>query len=280
MANDKIIKGVTTAYLLTLKPNAEFFHRAWPMSDSFRSCVYKSMDLIKLSRRPLIIVAFLLFFAVTGTTCSAADCDEFVSWVAPAKNAYQKTHRIYPVPAIYKDLAVRYMPRIWVPPESWQPIDFDDYLAKSRLVGKYDRKVLIAAPSVRDMIALDYEEQCAVYLETDEVAPRNPAPIYIQAFHDENPADETHQMTCTRRIGMPWSILCASAWRRQYQTNKMGLGTRKLENSLQLAAGKFIHEFCEFQKPPDSMHRGRRGLTRPCSLLTRESRPRNAWQKL
>jgi hypothetical protein len=49
-----------------------------------------------------------------------------VSWVAPAKYAYQKTHRIYPVPEIYKDLAIRYMPRIWVHPESWQPIDFDD----------------------------------------------------------------------------------------------------------------------------------------------------------
>ncbi len=28
----------------------------------------------------------------------AAGCDEFVSWVAPAKDAYQKTHRIHPPP--------------------------------------------------------------------------------------------------------------------------------------------------------------------------------------
>jgi len=66
-----------------------------------------------------------------------------------------------PVPEIYKDLAVRYMPRIWVHPESRQPIDFDDYLAKSRLVRQSDRKVLIAAPSVRDMIALDYNDMHA-----------------------------------------------------------------------------------------------------------------------
>ena len=96
------------------------------------------MDLNKLPRHPLIIVASLLFLVVTGSTCSAADCDEFVSWVAPAKNTYQKTHRIYPVPETYKDLAVRNMPRIWVQPESWQPIDFDDYLAKSRIVRKSD----------------------------------------------------------------------------------------------------------------------------------------------
>jgi hypothetical protein len=138
-------------------------------------------------------VAFFLSFAFAGTIGSAADCDEFVSWVAPAKNAYQKTHRIHPVPEIYEDLAVRYMPRIWVHPDSWQPIDFDDYLANSRLVRTSDRKLLIAAPSVREMIALDYEEQCAAHLETDEVPSHNPAPIYIQVFRDQNPADQTDQ---------------------------------------------------------------------------------------
>ena len=159
-------------------------------------------------KRQLIIVASFLFFAVTGTTCSAANFDEFVSWVAPAKNAYQKTHRIYPVPEIYRDLAVRYMPRIWVHPESWQPIDFEDYLAESQLVRTSDRKVLITAPSVRNMIALDYEEQCAVHLETGEVPPSNPAPIYIQVFHDENPADATDQWIYIKHnIVFDWSGL-------------------------------------------------------------------------
>jgi hypothetical protein len=168
------------------------------------------MDLVKLSRHPLIIVATLLIFVVTGSTCSAADCDEFVSWVAPAKNAYQKTHRIYPVPEIYKELAARYMPRIWVYPESWQPIDFDNYLANSRLVRTSDRKVLIAAPGVKDMIALNYEEQCAAHLEADGVPPRNPAPIYIQVFQDENPADATHQWTYIKyNLVFDWSGLAA-----------------------------------------------------------------------
>jgi hypothetical protein len=166
--------------------------------------------LFKLSKRLQIIVASFLFFAVAGSTCSAADCDEFVSWVAPAKNAYQKTHRIYPVPGIYKDLAVRYIPRIWVHPESWQPIDFDDYLAKSRLVRQSDRKVLIAAPHVRDMIVLDYEEQCAVHLETDEIPSRNPAPIYIQVFQDENPADAANQWIYIKyNLVFDWSGLAA-----------------------------------------------------------------------
>ena len=157
-----------------------------------------------------IIFASLLCFAVNGPLASAADCDEFVSWVAPAKNSYQKTHRIYPVPKIYKDLAVRYMPRIWIHPESWQPIDFDDYLAKSRLVRKSDRKVLITAPSIRDLMALDYEEQCTVHLETEAVAPRDPAPIYIQVFHDQNPADETHQWIYIKyNLVFDWSGLAA-----------------------------------------------------------------------
>ena len=155
-------------------------------------------------------MAFILSLAFAGTIESAADCDEFVSWVTPAKNAYQKTHRIHPVPKIYKDLAVRYMPRIWVHPESWQPIDFDDYLANSRLVRASDRKVLIAAPSVDDMTALDYEEQCAVYLETDEITPHNPAPIYIQVFHDKDPADATNRWIYIKyNLVFDWSGLAA-----------------------------------------------------------------------
>ena len=101
---------------------------------------------VKMKNFKFFIVISFLFIMVTGNTCLATDCDEFVSWVAPAKNAYQKAHRIYPVPEIYKELTARYMPRIWVHPNSWQPIDFDDYLANSRLVRTSDRKVLIAAP--------------------------------------------------------------------------------------------------------------------------------------
>ena len=48
------------------------------------------MDLVKFPKRPLVMVATLLILAVTDRSISAADCDEFVSWVAPAKNIYQK----------------------------------------------------------------------------------------------------------------------------------------------------------------------------------------------
>lgn len=137
------------------------------MSDDVLCYIYKSIRWAKFPKRSPITVAFFLSIAFAGTIESAADCDEFVSWVAPAKNAYQKAHRIHPVPEIYKDLAVRYMPRIWAHSESWQPIDFDDYLANSRLVRTFDRKVLITASSVRDMTVLDYEEQCAVHLESE-----------------------------------------------------------------------------------------------------------------
>ena len=46
--------------------------------------------------RNIHVTAFMIF-AVSGTLSSSADCDEFVSWVAPAKNAYQKMHRNYPL---------------------------------------------------------------------------------------------------------------------------------------------------------------------------------------
>ena len=168
------------------------------------------MDLVKLPRRPLVIVAALLIFAVTDRSISAADCDEFVSWVAPAKNIYQKTHRIHPVSEIYKELAVRYMPRIWVHPQSWQPIDFDDYLAKSHLVRTSDRKLLIEGPGMREMMALEDQEQCEVHLEADEVPPHNPAPIYIQVFQDENPADARDQWIYIKyNLVFDWSGLAA-----------------------------------------------------------------------
>ena len=64
----------------------------------------------------------------------ATECNEFVSWVAPAKDAYFKKHQIYPVPVRVQDLAKHYMPRLWVHPQSWQPIDFENYLAKSKLI--------------------------------------------------------------------------------------------------------------------------------------------------
>ncbi len=168
------------------------------------------MDLAKFHGRSLIIITSILFIAASSMANSAANCDEFVSWVASAKNAYQQSHRVYPVPETYKILAARYSPRIWVHPESWQPIDFDDYLTKSRLVRKIDRKVLIAQPEVQDMITLDYEEQCATHLEAGEVLPRNPAPIYIQVFQDENPADETDQWIYIKyNLVFDWSGLAA-----------------------------------------------------------------------
>ncbi len=180
------------------------------MSHNLICNIHKSFRWVKFYRCSPIAVAFILSLAFAGTIESAADCDEFVSWVTPAKNAYQKTHRIHPVPKIYKDLAVRYMPRIWVHPESWQPIDFDDYLANSRLVRASDRKMLIAAPSVDDMTALDYEEQCAVYLETDEITPHNPAPIYIQVFHDKDPADAANRWIYIKyNLVFDWSGLAA-----------------------------------------------------------------------
>jgi hypothetical protein len=66
-----------------------------------------------------IIIIFLLS---TVVITRAAECDEFVTLVKPAKDAYMKEHRIYPIPEYVKALALRFMPRLWVHPQSWQPI--------------------------------------------------------------------------------------------------------------------------------------------------------------
>jgi hypothetical protein len=140
----------------------------------------------------------------------AEECAGFVSWVAPAKDAYFQKHRIYPIPDHIQELAKQYMPRLWVHPQSWQPIDFDEYLAKSKLVRKRDKSILKTAPSARYLANLDHEEQCSLYLDAGEITPDNPAPIYIQAFWDENPADPDEQWTYIKyNLVFDWSGLAA-----------------------------------------------------------------------
>jgi hypothetical protein len=96
-----------------------------------------------------------------ATTSPAVECDEFVSLVAPAKSSYQKEHRIYPVPAAIKTLARRYMPRLWIHPQSWHPIAFEDYLDRSRLIRKSDGQTLKISPSIQTLSALDFANPCA-----------------------------------------------------------------------------------------------------------------------
>jgi hypothetical protein len=140
----------------------------------------------------------------------AAECDRFVSWVAPAKDAYFRKHRIYPIPDHIQELATQYMPRLWVHPQSWQPIDFEKYLAKSRLVRKNDKSILKNTPSARYLANLDHAEQCGLYLDAEEITPDNPAPIYIQAFWDENPADTDEKWTYIKyNLVFDWSGLAA-----------------------------------------------------------------------
>ena len=95
---------------------------------------------------------FLILISISSPS-QAAECDAFVSWVAPAKDAYFKKNRIYPVPDHIQALAEQNMPRLWVHPKSWQPIDFNDYLAKSKLIRKADHKVLKISPSSSFLMA-------------------------------------------------------------------------------------------------------------------------------
>ena len=119
----------------------------------------------------------------------SAKCDRFVAWVKSAKDAYQRNHRIYPVPDDLKQLAIRFIPQLWIHPQSWQPIDFDDYLDAARLIRARDNRVLMMRPSAEQLSKLSAAQQCDVYLKADPVAPKNPAPVYIQVYQDENPAD-------------------------------------------------------------------------------------------
>jgi hypothetical protein len=144
----------------------------------------------------------LLFLICSCWTAAGhtAECDEFVSLVATAKTSYQKEHRIYPVSDAINALAQRYMPRLWVHPQSWHPISFEDYLDRSRLIRKSDGQVLRVRPSIHFLSALDFANQCATYLKSEEIKLQTPAPVYIQIFWDQNPAIATEKWTYIKLI--------------------------------------------------------------------------------
>ena len=98
----------------------------------FSSCNVRRAKKSAFVYMPLWLVIITSFWV----SPFALACDEFVSWGAPTKRAYHRAHRVYPVPAEYRRWANRYLPRLWVHPDSWQPIDFEDYLAKATLVSK------------------------------------------------------------------------------------------------------------------------------------------------
>jgi hypothetical protein len=164
---------------------------------------YRIYEIVYLAA---IVILFLSSVAITR----AADCDEFVTLVKPAKDAYMKEHRIYPIPQSVKALARRFMPRLWVHPPSGQPIAFEDYLARSRVVRNSDDHVIMQHPTWRYLADLSGEEQCRVHLDAPEVTPRNPAPLYIQAFWDESPANPAEQWTYIKyNLVFDWSGLAA-----------------------------------------------------------------------
>jgi hypothetical protein len=138
---------------------------------------------------------YLKMLVLTGlllSSCpsiSAGECDRFVAWVHKAKNVYIQNHQVYPVPTVIQQLAVGYMPKISVHPDSWQPISFDQYLALSKLVRRSDNQTLLESPEPKDIAALGYEDQCASYLKAAEIAPVQLAPIYVQVFKDHSPTD-------------------------------------------------------------------------------------------
>jgi len=141
------------------------------------------------NKRVYFLLLFVMGLSVCENAFSATECDEFVAWVHPVKKAYIQTHQVYPVPADIQKLAVRFMPRIWVHPDSWQPIAFDQYLAQSRLVSHSDGRTLLESPHPIDIAAMNFKEQCGTFLEAAEIKPAKTAPLYVQVFRDRSPVN-------------------------------------------------------------------------------------------
>ena len=138
-----------------------------------------------------VILKILFFTLVIILKCltisNAKECDAFVEWVDPVKDTYMEDHLVYPIPEDIQKLAIRYMPRLWVHPESWHPIAFEQYLSQSKLVRRSDNKTLIESPSAEAMAALSKDAQCDAFLEAHDVDSILPAPLYVQVFRDHSP---------------------------------------------------------------------------------------------
>lgn len=149
---------------------------------------------IKLATRILLVCIAALTLLTAGKS-NATQCDEFVAAVMPAKVAYQQNHRVYPVPDQLKQLALKHMPKLWVHPNSWQPIYFEDYLAMAELIGMGSEQVIDSNPTLKTMLDMTADQQCASYLHADEVTPRDTAPAYIQVYTDKSPIKATASWT-------------------------------------------------------------------------------------
>ncbi|MEE9436824.1 MAG: hypothetical protein V3V37_09070 [Candidatus Adiutricales bacterium] len=156
----------------------------------------------------LSFLSIVFLLAGPDVRAQTDECDYFVSWVEAAKETYQKTHRIYPVPARLKTQAIRYMPRLWVSPRSWRPIYFEDYLAKSILYRRSGGHVLTESPLADELAAMTFEEQCRTYLDSEEIASRSTAPIYVQFYRDKKPGDPSEKWTYVKyNLVFDWSGL-------------------------------------------------------------------------
>ena len=94
----------------------------------------------KRNQMKLYTTVVVLLISLSSQSLSA-ECDEFISWVAPSKDAYFRKNRIYPA---------------------------------------------------------------------DEIIPNNPAPIYVQAFRDQNSADPDERWIFIKyNLVFDWSGLAA-----------------------------------------------------------------------
>jgi hypothetical protein len=147
-----------------------------------------------------------------GLSCLAAspawaDCDVFIDQVSEAVDLYQANHRVHPVDAETRALAIEWTPKLWVSPGSYRPVDFDAYLENARLYAEEDGRVLADSAVGEAIRRMDRPQQCRSYLASAELPPADPAPIYIQVFEDVGPNGEDGWLYLKYTIVFDWSGL-------------------------------------------------------------------------
>ncbi len=159
--------------------------------------------------RRIYILPTLLFLSSCATSSNL--CEGFTDWVEPTRAEYFPKHRVYPLNAEHRRLALRYQPRLVMHPQGTPPIDFADYLKDAELVayGNDDGDDSGESLNIGRLKRMSYEEQCQTYIKakSDTVVSRPPYPWYVQVFADEGPGGESDWLYLKYNIVFDWSGL-------------------------------------------------------------------------
>lgn len=136
-------------------------------------------------------LSWALVTAITTSGCATKNlCGGFMTAAYGAKQSYFEKNSLHPINAEILKLAEAHKPNFWIHPDSWQPIDFDDYIKTAKIHQVDGSQTKPTTNVLESLRSLSYEQQCKTYLDGPEIPASDNPPLYLTAFVDKGPNDE------------------------------------------------------------------------------------------